>query len=262
MSNIFNFKRFSNYFLYDLRNAKNNYGVAFLVTGLSIIIAFVVVQSYGLLFQRHLVDMSDSVWQWIAVSVSLCIITLSAASRIYGRVTDKRFGSSFIMLPASTLEKTLSLCIILLIVLPVVLFAILYASDLLLSLCFPSLYGDSILCNWSSLNADTVDSGVQINFFAFGYGSWVMCILFFCLGALVFKKAKVAKTLLCGFALSFIVEAAVILSLTNGVSIDDFADVDPVEMFKAMNVFLNVYIIGLSALLIAGIYGRLKTIKL
>jgi len=257
MSNIFNFKRFGNYFLYDLRNAKNSYGVTFLASGLALVIAFVLVQSYSLLFSRHFADMSSSVWQWAAVVVAFCIVSLSAAARIYGGVTNKRSGAGFILLPASTFEKTLSLCLILLVVLPALLFAMLFASDLLLSLCFPSLYGGRVFTGFSS----DVD-GVRVNYFALLYFSWIITVLLFCLGSLIFKRAKVAKTLLCSFAISFVLEVIFFLSVANGDYSLDLDQIEPGKLFHFMNVFLNTYFFGVTALLLAGIYCRLKTIKL
>ena len=40
MNNIFNFKRFVNYLRFDLRNAKNYYGLSMLVVGLLPVIVF------------------------------------------------------------------------------------------------------------------------------------------------------------------------------------------------------------------------------
>lgn len=260
MSNIFNFKRFADYFLYDLRGAKNRYGITLLAAGFSIVIAFVLIQSCGLLFERHLVDMSGAMGQILAVAVSFCVVTLSAATRIYGDITNKRSGVSFVMLPASVFEKTLSLCIILLVVLPGLLLVILSATDILLSLCFPNLYGSYVLLRY--YKNIVVTDGLEVNYAAFMYASWVISILFFCLGALVFKRAKIAKTLLCGFVLSFVVEVIVILFFVNGDTFPGVVENDLAEFFKAMNIFLNICMYGFGAMFIAGIYYRLKTIKL
>ena len=48
MNNIFDIKRFGQYFLYDLRRAWNNYGLSLLLMGLIPIILYVVYQLISL----------------------------------------------------------------------------------------------------------------------------------------------------------------------------------------------------------------------
>ena len=57
MNNIFDFKRFGNYFLYDLRNAKNNYAISLLLCGTMPILGFVFAQLLSLIFQQQFLEM-------------------------------------------------------------------------------------------------------------------------------------------------------------------------------------------------------------
>ena len=52
MNNIFDIKRFCQYFLYDLRRAWNNYGLSLLLMGLIPIILYVVYQFISLVSGR------------------------------------------------------------------------------------------------------------------------------------------------------------------------------------------------------------------
>ena len=49
MNNVFDFKRFGNYFLYDLRRAKNNYAISLLVIGLLPVALYIITQFFSLI---------------------------------------------------------------------------------------------------------------------------------------------------------------------------------------------------------------------
>ena len=122
MNNIFDIKRFGQYFLYDLRRAWNNYGLSLLLMGLIPIILYVVYQLISLVSGRGTGLVPDPM-KFVGLFAVLCVVLLGAGTKLYGFVTEKRAGSDFVMLPASTTEKWLSLALMVCIVLPVVLFA-------------------------------------------------------------------------------------------------------------------------------------------
>ena len=108
MNNIFDFKRFGNYFAYDLRRAGNNYGISLLVLGLMPVILFIIHLLTMLLRGGNVYTMPGES-KIIVLSIVLFVTAVSAGVKIYGSITDKRTGSDFLMLPASTTEKWLSM---------------------------------------------------------------------------------------------------------------------------------------------------------
>lgn len=265
MNNIFDFKRFGNYFLYDLRNAKNNYALSLLICGTLPIIVFAFAQLLSLIFMQRFTTL-EMIPKLMQFGIAYTIVLLGAGAKIYGNLTEKRSGSNFLMIPASTFEKWLSMVLIVCIVLPVGLLSLQLGSDALMSLLFPNHYGDrvlelSFLQGWiDSLS----ESGVSIKFEWLCFLDWVSSILVFVLGALCFKKSKIGKTILCLFAFSTILSIiAVILVGHRGPDFIGFFDRDmsPIEAVNIVNWILNINFLVLIGGLLGGIYYRLRTLK-
>ena len=275
MNNIFDIKRFGNYFLYDLRRAKNNYGLSLLLLGLIpviLFVAYVLLSLIGLLFNSHAngIGMMPDGMKFAAVFTTIFVVILGAGAKIYGFVTEKRAGSDFLMLPASTLEKWLSMVLVVCVVLPVILFALQFVSDGLLALIFPNTYGSSLA---SFIDQDFIDGisaglmeeeGLYINFPAMMFLSWCQNVLAFTLGAVCFKRGKVGKTILCLFGLGILFSTLMVL-LVGNTSIDtdrfvSFFD-SPEKAFSAANWLINIFYIIVIGGLLGGLYYRLRTIK-
>ena len=88
MNNVFDFKRFGNYFLYDLRRTRNNYGISLLLMGLMPVAFFLVYQFISLISGNGLTPMPDEL-QVIALFVSIVVVILGAGAKIYGSITEK-----------------------------------------------------------------------------------------------------------------------------------------------------------------------------
>ena len=110
MSNIFDITRFGNYFLYDLRRAKNNYGINLLIMGLTPVILLIFYLFISLIRGKGISAMPDGL-KFGGIVAIVMVVILSSGARTYGFITDKRSGSDFLMLPASTFEKWLSMVI-------------------------------------------------------------------------------------------------------------------------------------------------------
>ena len=268
MNNIFDFKRFGDYFLYDLRRAKNNYGLSLLLLGCMPVIIFVLFQPIRLIFIRDSVPESDELKVMI-VFISITVAILGAGAKIYGFVTEKRAGSDYLMLPASTFEKWLSMVLMVCVVLPVILFGLMFASDALLSWIFPVAYGTRIVemdflqgISTGLLNLE--ETGFYFNLPAVLYLNWCESLLVFTLGAVCFKKAKVAKTLLCIFGFSMIASTLMVI-FTGNINISaDFVEKfasEPVGAVRLFNWALNIIYILVIGGLLAGLYFRLRTLK-
>lgn len=265
MNNIFDFKRFGNYFLYDLRNAKNNYAISLLLCGTMPILGFVFAQLLSLIFQQQFLEM-PTFTKYLLIIAGYLVVVIGAGTKIYGNLTEKRAGSHFLMLPASTFEKWLSMMVIACIVLPVLLLGLHLASDALLSFIFPNTYGDRVLelDFLQGVKDGMAESGLHLNLEAICFLDWVGSILVFFLGALCFKKSKVGKTILCLFAFSTVLSILSMLFFgqygSNYISLFD-SDIDPIQLVSGLNWFLNIYFIVVIGGLMGGIYYRLRTLK-
>lgn len=266
MNNVFDITRFGNYFLYDLRRAKNNYAISLLVIGLLPVALYIITQFFSLITGNGLTELSD-VPKFITIFTGIAIVMLGAGAKIYGSITEKRAGSDYLMLPASTLEKWLSMFLVVCVVLPAALFALMLVSDGIMSLLFPNTYGGRALNPdfARELTENLMDKeGFYFNLPAVMFLNWSETLLVFTLGAVCFKKAKVAKTLLCLLAFSMVISPLMLLIFGNtSIDADWVAEhfSDPDKAVAAINWTLSIiYTVVLGGLL-AGLYFRLRTLK-
>ena len=266
MNNVFDFKRFGNYFLYDLRRAKNNYLISLLLMGLMPVAIYLIYQFFSLITGHGVTELPVES-KIAAICISVCAVMLGAGAKIYGSITEKRAGSDFLMLPASTLEKWLSMVLIVCIVLPVALFVLLFVSDGIMGLFFPNSYGSRLFdlgALRGTIDGFTGDEGFYFNMPAVLFLDWCECLLIFTLGAVCFKKAKVAKTLLCLIAFSMVMSPLMLLlfgnaHIDNEWLLEQFNNPD--RAISAINWFLSIIYTVVIGGLLAGLYFRLRTLK-
>lgn len=258
MSNIFNIKRFGEYLLYDLNRLKSRYLLGIVTLGVIPIAAFLC-EYVSVLVQKLPLTEIDTDVNIAIITALMLFYPIFFPAKYYGYITDKKAGSDWALLPASALEKFLSMLIITLIVAPVLVFAVLLLSEFLISLVVPEVYTELRIL--SMFDFVSVEAAVAAIF------SMVNTVLCFTLGAVCFKKAKMAKTLLAMFAVSLILTALVFLVgnliLDSGAEL--FLDLEQIfkeaDMLSFLNVLINLALFGTAALLAAGIFWRLKTIK-
>jgi len=263
MNNYFNLKRFCNYFVYDLRHAKNNYALSLLIMGLMPIVLFIFLQAIGLIFNQELINVSMPP-KYVQMVIVTTVVLFGAGVKIYGKITEKRTGSSFLMLPASTLEKWLSMVLVTCIVLPVALYALQIASDALMSFLFPNLYGERLynMTLLQTIEDKMAGEGVSVNMGALLFWNWVESILTFTLGAIFFKKSKIAKTLLCLIGISFLISGVAMIYLNTNPSDTPFGNFDSAEQFVSyFNWMTNISLFVIVGGLLAGMYFRIRTLK-
>lgn len=265
MNNVFDFKRFGNYFLYDLRRAKNNYAISLLVIGLLPVALYIITEFFSLITGNGVTELHDAA-KFAAIFAGIAIVMLSAGAKIYGSITEKRSGSDYLLLPASTFEKWLSMILIVCVVLPVVLFVLLFASDGIMSLVFPNTYGDhAVRLDFARrLTGAISDEGLYFNFPATMFLGWCESLLIFTLGAVCFKKAKVAKTLLSLMGFSMVISPLMLLVFGNTNIDTDWVMnhfSDPDKAIAAVNWTLSIIYTVVIGALLAGLYFRLRTLK-
>ena len=115
---IFNFKRFGKYFVSDLRTCAANYGLSLLTLAVLTPLALECITGVfnmilGLTWEGAGIGMRAGIF---GVAMFCMIVTMP--SKCYGRLTDKQYGSFWLMLPASRLEKFISMMLICCIVAP------------------------------------------------------------------------------------------------------------------------------------------------
>lgn len=269
MSNIFNFKRFANYLVYDLNNAKNNYGMSMLVIGLLPFITFACSQLMAwIVTPENLGQGFGIAIRVMTILMAIIVVELTAPSKLYGRLTERRYGSDWLQIPASALEKFLSMLIMVCIVLPLAMCVLLLFSDTILALVFPARYGENIFAVLNGINLFNLtikkipDATLHFNMIYICFLSWVNNILIFTLGSVVFKKAKVAKTILAVCAVGLVVGNVfgLFFNFTNS-AMDFMMENNPFRAVNILNNFVNITSVVEILLVGGGLYYRLRTIQ-
>ena len=265
MKEIFDFKRFGKYLVYDLNHVYARYGLSLLIMGLLPLVVFLVTLVLSPVTGGKPWYNPD-VYQSLTF-IALLIVSLIFGARVYGIVTEKKAGTAWIILPASALEKTLSLLLITCVLLPACLLSLLFFSNWIVSLFVPNV---DPLETFRFLGLDgwglAVDGFGDVNVPLMAWLAWCEGILVFTLGALCFKRTKVGKTFLCLFGLS-ILASFLMMAIFNTTSFNGemferfFEDFDEARAQRWLNVGLNLFHGGVMAALIAGIWVRIKTIK-
>ena len=262
MKEIFDVNRFGKYFAYDVRSAVSTFGLPMLILGLWPFIWLIFSYLLSFIFGQDISsDQTSRIWPY----VTMVIVGLTFGARVYGGVTDRRKGTDWIALPASALEKTLSLLLVTCVVAPAALLALTAVSNALVSLSVP--YFGEILPfkTLGSLISERTD-GNYFNIPLILWLNWCENILFFTLGALCFKRNKVGKSILCYIGLALLIGIVMMLTFqTTSLDSEDverlLGEVEPARVQTWINVALNVIYAVVFTLLIGGIWARIKTIK-
>ena len=262
MKEIFDVNRFGKYFAYDVRSAVSTFGLPMLILGLWPFIWLIFSYLLSFIFGQDISsDQTSRIWPF----VTMVIVGLTFGARVYGGVTDRRKGTDWITLPASALEKTLSLLLVTCVVAPAALLALTAVSNALVSLFVPD-FGEFLpFKTLGSLISERTD-GNFCNIPLILWLNWCENILFFTLGALCFKRNKVGKSILCYIGLALLIGIVMMLTFqTTSLDSEDverlLGEVDPARVQTWINVALNVIYAVVFTLLIGGIWARIKTIK-
>ena len=269
MKSTFDFKRFGKYYVSDLRGVFNDNWLTVLLTALGGVIAY--------LFCGTIQLIADGAWgsygvlgRSVTFLVLFAVLYIIMPAKEYGYITEKRRGSFFLLLPASPFEKSLSMILNVAILTPLAFLAIAFAADALLCLVDPGCGSTlaSVIFSGTALGDafdDMTGYGTGLlssgDLFWSGVMSVITTALIFLVGALYFKKSKVAKTflVLIGLTLVFIIFTCIAVSVGDDCLCD--VEEDP-ELFlshvKTVGYVFNVVII---LALCAWTYLRVKTIK-
>lgn len=263
-NNFFSGSRFWAWFKYDLRQMWQNHFKAALGIGFAGLIVYVIFVSWNLIF--------EGTWQGPGLGARIATFMLAGTilelyqTRTYGYLTDKRKGSSFLMLPASTFEKWLSMILMTLIVIPVIFLAASVSVDTLVCLLDPTV-GDSMLKvlsdNFNSISESLVEVNGEIQEdFGFGLGivtgpaiaAFCFNFLFFLLCGVCFKRYKILWAFVIIFA------GSTLLSIL-GVTLDWNVNTDTVDTLRSFLGAFTWIVAGIAACFGAGIFLRLKALQ-
>lgn len=273
MSNVFNLKRFGNYFAYDCRRAWNLFGLILILAALAPAVVFIIQQLFSLILDGHMSETNVGVHLGFLV-LGAAVVAMIAPSTIYGSLTEKKSGSSWLMIPASSFEKWLSMSLVLTLVIIAAFCLVFFAGDGIMSLLFPGTYGSWTASEISSayskyLNAlNNNEMPITINFPALLFTGMAEWVLVFAIGALYFKRAKIAKTILVLIGLSIITGIITSFIMVNG-GADFIKDLvqrmdfiyEPRKVITIFNVLMSLRTIIVLGGLLAWLFFRIKTLK-
>ena len=274
VNETFDSKRFGRYFRYDLSQFWHNNGKAALLLGFLSVITYLLWVGGCLVF--------TGTWQAPSVGMRLLFFSLGFIvlvfyqTRTYGYLTEKRAGQSWLMLPASTLEKFISMMIITILVIPFAYILSYLALDSLIGLLDPTAGGlivssaSGVLDGLGKALSAASEEGLQINVMAFALPlllQFVLNMLYFLLCGICFKKWKILGGIgvVMGLQMVFtpIVSSLVYKYWTPILTEQSFNE-DPIQSLSIVNGIINyatitnaVVVIGLAV----AIYYRLKTLK-
>lgn len=267
-SEVFNGSRFWTYFKYDLMQMWRNHVKAAIGIGLAGLAGYFVAVIFNLII--------DAEWQGPSLVYRFIVFSLAALAfelyqtRTYGYLTEKRRGSAWLMMPASTFEKWLSMMLITLILLPVLFLASSALVDAVLCLADPTME-KSMLTVLSGGFKELSEGLLEINDeymtnWSVGVLGWPFVVslwtnlLFWLLCGVCFKRNKILG--------GFVIMLGLSIALSSFTSINmrgemiGYHDVASAEagIRSLMNWFTAIEAI-VAAGLAGGIFWRLKNLK-
>jgi hypothetical protein len=115
---IFDFNRFGKYFASDLKTCGANYGLSLLaLTVLAPVATELVFAGFSLLLDLSWHGAGLGLRVSVFATAMFCMI-VTMPVKCYGQLTDKQYGAFWLMLPASRLEKFISMLLICSIIVP------------------------------------------------------------------------------------------------------------------------------------------------
>lgn len=260
MNEKFSFQRFWSYFKYDIVQMWRNNGKALLVLGGAGVILYVVHVLGSLVLPNHV---------WLAPSQgarTACFVFATLAftlfqARTYGRLTEKRAGSSWLMLPASAAEKTVSMLLMTLVVLPLA-FQLLYlGSDALICLLDPTAE-EMLLFSNEAERQMLLGSRLAVPFVLFMVFASAAQMSYFLLCGLIFKKWKITGGITVLFVLMTLLVFFLAALAESGLvhvemDVEDFQSVSGLRLMWACAGVAFLIWAGIAW----GVYRRVKTLK-
>lgn len=291
-NDIFNFRRFGKYFASDLMTCRANYGLSLLTISLVFPIALYLIINVFHLIMESTWNGPDLGLRFFVFCVAMFCLIVTMPVKCYGKLTEKQYGSFWLTLPASKLEKFISMFIITCIIAPFAGAALYIGADALICAfdhtCGKNLIAGSIefVRKWSEMGemtmnfvdeTFTIEDATLTKELLEQLSSPLLYIdeifgitLPFLLGAIYFKSGKTVKTILVLFAIST-VSSIVMAPIVDSWSSELLENMnnDPtaiLEMFSN-GLFKNLVLLDtvtdtiVNVALLTCIWFRIKTLK-
>lgn len=291
-NDIFNFSRFGKYFASDIRTCRSNFGLSLLTIALLFPVATYFITTVFNFVINSVWDGPDMGLRVFVFAVAMLCMIITMPVKCYGRITEKQYGSSWLMLPASRLEKFVSMFLLTCIIVPVAGIVLYLSMDALICAldhtCGKNLIAGGMelirgMGDLQSLTMNFVDENVTIEDAAMVQeilkqvsSPWLYIdeifamTLPFLLGAVFFKSGKTVKTFLALFAISTAISIAATPLMTNwAMNIANDMNDDPMAVLELFRngFFKHLVLIDIisdtvsNLALMAGIWFRIKTLK-
>jgi len=295
-NDIFNFRRFGKYFASDFRTCTANYGLSLLtISILAPIATYVLISGFAYLMGGTWEGPGRSTRLFFFAAMMLCMV-VTMPVKCYGRLTEKQYGSFWLTLPASRLEKFFSMIIMTCIIIPLAGSAIYLGIDaaicsidttcgegLLASALnyfrnandFIEALGGELTLNFGEEHVNVEDKTLSLEILRQINNPWLYVDDFlgvslpFLLGAIYFKKGKTVKTFLSLAALGTMTSMMLMPLMKDwAIELSTAADADSIiqQMFNN-GFFKNFALIDIisdtlmNLAMMAGIWFRIKTLK-
>ncbi len=291
-NDIFNFRRFGKYFLTDLKTCWANYGLSLLTLSLLLpLVTYIVSTAFSLILRSSWNGPDLGLRVAVAATAMICLV-VTMPVKCYGKITEKKYGSFWLTLPASRLEKFISMILLTCIIAPVS-GVLLYSGMDTLICAFDHTCGQSIvvgavkllqkMSEMQEVTFNFVDENITIENAALAQeiisqinNPWLYLDEIFCftlpllLGAVFFKNGKTVKTFLVIFAFSMATSIFLTPLMTDWImGIAESAKDDPTVILQMFNntLFKNLVLIDTvsdtvtNLTLLICIWFRIKTLK-
>ena len=291
-NNIFSFRRFGKYFTTDFKTCWANYGLSLLtISLLSPLVLYVIIVTINQIMHNTW-DGPDIGLRVFAFAVAMICMVVTMPVKCYGKITEKQYGSFWLTLPASRLEKFISMILMTCIIVPVS-GALLYLGLDALICAFDHTCGQNLFAGGTELlqrmgeakdvTLSLIDESITIEDATLAQeivrqmnNPWMYIDEIFCftlpflLGAVFFRNGKTVKTFIALFAISTVTGMICSPIMTNWVmEMFNNLNEDPDAILQMFNnkLFKNLVLIDTvtdtvtNLALMVGIWFRIKTLK-
>lgn len=242
---VFSMNRFWRYFKSDFNAFVSRYGITLLVLSTMAVTTDAFNGLISFIFSGNWIGMIAPL-RFLLFAIFAIIVLFTAPAKLYGHLTDRKEGSAFLMVPASRLEKYVSMVLITGIVVPLVFGLIYLGLDIMVCMidhtCGESMFSYLFFTDFRSIFSGSVDTvemedwGEFFNsmssvFTPFLYLDDIFqTLMLFLLGALIFKTSKTGKTLGCliliGLSLEMILSPIIALTALDKIRVLAESDIN------------------------------------
>lgn len=269
MKNIFDYKRFTKILSYDIMKSYQNYGVSFLIMVFMPLLFSLLYGALSIAFVGEWTMPGTGMRAFMCVMMVIALL-FTYAPKVYGNITDKRYGSEYLMIPASTFEKYLSMALMAGIIVPFLFIFCHVLVDALVVL-FGLATGDTLFAFIKEYSF-IIDEGTYV--YLLPLLSIVLCInsLVYLLGSILFDKFKIGKTLLALFALQIVSTFLFVPIVSHIIQSPDVFTINNEDIIlwleenlQNVNLYVNLFVDAVLLIEFLAvnlfIYLRLRTLK-